>query len=205
MGIEACARYSGLFDDVANLKVGVGLLFQAFGKPLIDLHDGFRGAFIHVPNGKTNFSLIVKKGFALAFFRSEKEDLAMKKSWIIALIVYPVLAASTFCLVFFLRGNFSIAGYVDPLFFSGIVVLGVGLLGLLGHFGAFDFLVYGFRSIFKHMNLNYSNAMDEYPDYYAYVEGMKKKRTGNFPFIWPWFVLSVLLLAASFILRGIVY
>ena len=55
------------------------------------------------------------------------------------------------------------------------------------------------------MNLNYSNAMDEYPDYYAYVEGMKKKRTGNFPFIWPWFVLSVLLLAASFILRGIVY
>ena len=129
----------------------------------------------------------------------------MKKSWIASMIVYPVLGAGIFCLVFFIKGNYQLVGYIDPLFFAGAVVLGLGLLTVLGHFGAFDFLVYGFRSIFKHMNINYSNAMDEYPDYYSYMEGKKEKRKGKFPFIWPWLVVSVGLLTASFIIRGIVF
>ncbi|HBS02689.1 MAG TPA: hypothetical protein DEA63_02345 [Firmicutes bacterium] len=136
-------------------------------------------------------------------FSLNKQDSRMKKSHLVALVLYPVLAVGSFCLFFFLKGNYSLYGYIDPLFFSGILVLGVGLLFLLGHFGAFDFLAYGFRSIFKHMNINYSNAMDEYPDYYAYVEGKKKKRVTNFPFIWPWLTLSVLLLSSSFIVRAI--
>ncbi len=129
----------------------------------------------------------------------------MKKSWVISLIFYPVLATGTFCLAFFLRGNYQLSGYIDPLFFSGIATLSIGLLTLLAHFGAFDFLAYGTRTIFKHMNPNYTNSQDKYPDYYAYVTGKKEKRDRNFPFIWPWLIISIGLFVASFIIRGIIF
>ena len=129
----------------------------------------------------------------------------MKKTWLVSLIFYPAFGAGLFCLVFFLKGDYQLASYIDPLFFAGIAVLGIGLLSLFAYFGAFDFLVYGFRSIFKHMNTHYSNAVDEYPDYYAYAEGKKEKRKGKFPFIWPWLIVSAGFLIASFIIRGVVF
>ncbi len=129
----------------------------------------------------------------------------MKKTWIISLIFYPILAAGCFCLFFFLRGNYQLSGYIDPLFFGGIMTLGIGLLTLLNHFGAFDFLVYGFRSIVKHFNPNYTNSQDEYPDYYSYANGKKQKRSVNFPFFWPWLIISLTMLTASFIIRGMIF
>ena len=80
---------------------------------------------------------------------------------------------------FFVRKNYALSGWIDPLFFAGAFVLGGGLLSLLARFGAFDTVVYGFRSIFKHMNPNYTNAQDPYPDYYAYSESKKEKRKQN--------------------------
>ena len=129
----------------------------------------------------------------------------MRKSSIVSLVFFPLLGIASFCLVFFLKGNYQLVGWIDPLFFSGAIVLGCGLLSLLWHFGAFDFLVYGFRSIFKHMAPNYSNALDEYPDYYAYASGKKEKRKGKFPFIWPWLGVSSALLIAAFIIRGMLF
>ena len=106
---------------------------------------------------------------------------------------------------FFVRKNYALSGWIDPLFFTGAFVLGGGLLSLLARFGAFDTVAYGFRSIFKHMNPNYTNAQDPYPDYYAYSESKKEKRKQNKIFPWPWLVLGIGLLVASFIIRGIVF
>ena len=129
----------------------------------------------------------------------------MKKSILASLIVYPLLAIGAFCLFFFIRKNYALSGWIDPLFFAGAFVLGGGLLSLLARFGAFDTVVYGFRSIFKHMNPNYTNAQDPYPDYYAYSESKKEKRKQNKIFPWPWLVLGIGLIIASFIIRGIVF
>ena len=129
----------------------------------------------------------------------------MKKSILASLIVYPLLAIGAFCLFFFVRKNYALSGWIDPLFFAGAFVLGGGLLSLLARFGAFDTVAYGFRSIFKHMTPNYTNAQDPYPDYYAYSESKKEKRKQNKIFPWPWLVLGIGLIIASFIIRGIVF
>ena len=89
----------------------------------------------------------------------------MNKYRIASLIIYPLIAIGSFCLFFFVKGNYYLSGYIDPLFFAGIMVMGCGLLTLMAFFGAFDFVVYGFRTIFKHMKRDYNNSLDEYPDY----------------------------------------
>ncbi len=129
----------------------------------------------------------------------------MKKSILASFIVYPLLAIGAFCLFFFVRKNYALSGWIDPLFFAGAIVLGGGLLSLLARFGAFDTVTYGFRSIFKHMNSNYTNAQDPYPDYYAYTESKKENRKQNKIFPWPWLVLGIGLLIASFVICGIVF
>ncbi|MGM9814048.1 MAG: DUF3899 domain-containing protein [Candidatus Enteromonas sp.] len=128
----------------------------------------------------------------------------MKKSTIASLIIFPILAIGTFCLCFFLQGNYEMIGWANALFFSSIFVLGGGLLTVLGYFGAFDFVVYGFRSVFKHFSPNYRNACDQYPDYYAYMEGKKVKRREVGLFVWPWAVLGTLLMVSSIVLYAIV-
>ena len=124
----------------------------------------------------------------------------MKKNIIVSLVVYPVIAIGTFCLCFFVRGNYEITGWADALFFSGAFVLLAGILTILSFFGAFDFLVYGFRSVFKHMNRNYTNSQDKYPDYYASSEGKKAKRKEEGTFIWVWLSLSIILIVLGLIL-----
>ena len=129
----------------------------------------------------------------------------MNKYRIASLIIYPLIAIVSFCLFFFVKGNYYLSGYIDPLFFSGIMVVGCGLLTLMAFFGAFDFVVYGFRSIFKHMKRDYNNSLDEYPDYYEYSEAKKKKRKDSGIFIWPWLIIGSVLIISSFIIRGIVF
>ncbi|MGN1262149.1 MAG: DUF3899 domain-containing protein [Candidatus Enteromonas sp.] len=127
----------------------------------------------------------------------------MKKNIIVSLIVYPIIAIGTFCLCFFVRGNYALTGWADALFFSGVFVALAGLLTILSFFGAFDFMIYGFRSVFKHMNRNYTNSQDKYPDYYAYSEGKKAKRKKEGIFIWIWLILALLLIAAGLIIDGL--
>ena len=129
----------------------------------------------------------------------------MKKTTIASLIIYPLIAIVSFCLFFFVKGNYNLSGWIDPLFFSGIMVIGCGLLTLLGYFGAFDFAFYGFRSIFKHMKPGYSNSQDEYPDYYEYAEAKKKKRNESGTFVWGWLIIGIILIISSFIIRGMVF
>ena len=129
----------------------------------------------------------------------------MKKQLLVSLIVYPGIAIAGFCLFFFIRGNYELSGYIDPLFFAGALVLMCGMLTVLAYFGAFDFLAYGFRSLFKHMVPGYTNSQDEYPDYYAYNEARKDKRKKAGLTFWPWLILASGLLIASFVIRAIVF
>ena len=124
----------------------------------------------------------------------------MNKYRIASLVIYPLIAIVSFCLFFFVKGNYYLSGYIDPLFFSGIMVMGCGLLTLMTFFGAFDFVVYGFRSIFKHMKPSYSNATDKYPDYYAYQEAKNENRKKRGIFVVPWLVFGLIPMIVSFFL-----
>lgn len=131
----------------------------------------------------------------------------MNKAHIAAWIAYPVFAIGMFWLFFFVheQGVFAMYAIISPLFFAGIFTLGVGALGLLGHFGAFDFVAYGFRDLFVHFNPKYRRSEDKYKDYVDYVNQKEEKRKKIRPYPWPWLAVGVSCLVAGFILRAIVY
>ncbi|MDD7618319.1 MAG: hypothetical protein PUJ43_00505 [Bacillales bacterium] len=66
----------------------------------------------------------------------------MKKNIIVSLVVYPIIAIATFCLCFFVRGNYEITGWADALFFSGVFFLVAGIFAILWLLGAVFFVVY---------------------------------------------------------------
>lgn len=136
----------------------------------------------------------------IAFFRFLIKNNAVKKSYWFSLIFYPLFAVGAFCLFFFIKGDYSRFGWSNGLFFAGVMTLGMGLLSLMAHLGSFDFVVYGFRSIFKHMKPSYSNATDKYPDYYAYQEAKNENRKKRGIFVVPWLVFGLIPMIVSFFL-----
>lgn len=136
----------------------------------------------------------------IAFFLFPPNNTRVKKSYWISLIVYPLIAIGMFCLFFFIKGDYSQFGWGNALFFAGAMTIGSGLLVLLVHFGSFDFIVYGFRSIFKHMNPNYTNSSDKYPDYYAYHEAKTENRQKVGIFVIPWLIFGLIPIIVGFFL-----
>ena len=76
----------------------------------------------------------------------------------------------------------------------------IGKIVLVGKAYRARYKLDGFRSVFKHMNRNYTNSQDKYPDYYAYSEGKKAKRKEEGTFIWIWLSLSIILIVLGVIL-----
>ena len=110
-------------------------------------------------------------------------------------------AIATFCLLFFLRQDFSLVGWMNALFYCGGIVVLLGLLVLVAHFGAFDFFVYGVRDVFFHMNPN-PEKKKPYADYVDYSEKKKElRRRRGLDAIWPFLIIGIVIFIASVVLR----
>ena len=111
------------------------------------------------------------------------------------------VSIAVFCLVFFIPHNFSMIGWINGCFFSGGIILALGLLAMVGHFGAFDMFVYGVRDVFFHMNPS-KDKVKPYKDYVEYIEKKKETRKKKgFGFFWPFLTFGLLLLVAAIVLR----
>ena len=122
------------------------------------------------------------------------------------IILWAVVAGLTitaFCLLFFLRGDYSLVGWMNATFFSGGIIFAMGLLALVHHLGAFDMFVYGVRDVFFHMNPNPSKQK-QYADFVDYLEKKKEaRRKKKYYFLIPFVVFGVSLLITAIILRVI--
>lgn len=120
----------------------------------------------------------------------DKKAKAKIALWIAAVF----LAGGLFSLVFFLKQNYSPMGLQDAFLIPSVVLLAFAALMFLGHFGAFDFVSYGLRSVFIHM---VPNARDEkYGDYVGYVEAKKEARQHGLPYLWPFLSLGLTMFLA---------
>lgn len=123
----------------------------------------------------------------------EKKTKAKIALWIIAV----ALAAGLFCLVFFLKQNFTPIGLQNAFLIPSIVMLCFVGLMFLAHFGTFDLAYYGFRSFFIHM---VPHSRDQkYGDYVGYLEAKRQQRQLGLPYIWPFLFLGIALFLAFLI------
>ena len=116
--------------------------------------------------------------------------------------VVLVASVGLFCLWFFIKQDYSLVGWMNACFFSGVVVLLSGLLALATHWGAFDMLGYGIRYIGWGIRAKTENR--PYADYADYVAQKREKRgKSKYFFLTPFLSIGLALMLAALVMRGV--
>ena len=96
-------------------------------------------------------------------------------TYLISFIIGLILGSVIFLLWFYLKSR-TLYDAVNGSTLSFVVLLAFGLLALVGNFGMFDGIVYGFKQMFTGM---FSKTPNKYTDYPGYVQEKRAKRSGG--------------------------
>jgi hypothetical protein len=113
--------------------------------------------------------------------------------WAISLLI-PTIA---FCLLFFLRGRYDLAGTINALLLGGASMLGCILLFLLGRTGIFDIASYSFTRLFESFKVGNPKS---YQDAGEYCEKKKLKRAQSKVYWFPFALVGGLIVIACIVL-----
>ena len=123
--------------------------------------------------------------------------MSIVKLRIVHCVIASVLSIGLFCLVFFLRQDFSFKGWSDAFFVSGAVMVAFGGLSFIASRGLFDMMGYGMYRVvgaFKFKGeLRYQHAID-------FKEARLEKRRKN-----PFFFQIYLIIGGVLILLAILF
>ena len=102
-----------------------------------------------------------------------------------------------FLLIVFLRRDYSIRGWNDSFFVTGVLVLLTGGLHAVGWLGAFEMFQYGFMQIFHYMRPDPGPMKQkDYAEYRQY-RSEKRKKIPLYP--WPWLAFGITFMLCSLI------
>lgn len=105
----------------------------------------------------------------------------------------------------FLKQDFTLVGYMNSAFYTGGIIILLGLLAMVIRLGAFDMFVYGFKDILFYMNPS-KDKEKQYKDYPAYIEAKKEERSKKtWDFLWPYLYFGGTFLLFSIIIRIFFY
>ncbi|MDY2913607.1 MAG: DUF3899 domain-containing protein [Candidatus Enteromonas sp.] len=107
------------------------------------------------------------------------------------------ISAILFCLVYFLRGLYTLAGLSDALLLPGAVCLGIAGLALVGRRGTFDVLGYGVKRLIEQFTHNKDTHYENAGDYSLQLR--EKRQNKPFPY-WVYLVMGGLQLASAIVL-----
>lgn len=127
----------------------------------------------------------------------------IKKYWLTNLITFLVslaVGAGIFCIVFFTRAR-SMIDAIDGATLGGLIVLLFGLLMMVAHFGAFDFIVFGFKQLIALMFAKDPKKHGQFTDYRD--EMTQKRDASSYNFIAV--IFAGLLLSIAIIVLEIIY
>ena len=119
------------------------------------------------------------------------------KVYSITAIVSLVLGVGIFCLYYFLRDR-TITAAIDGVTMAGVILLGVGLLCLLGRFGAYDTMSYGFKQMFASM---FAKEANKYNNMAEYKEDKRIQRESSSYYYVIMMIVSLLFFIAFAILE----
>jgi hypothetical protein len=118
---------------------------------------------------------------------------SFKKNLINAAIAF-LAGTVTFCLVFFLRQDFSSRGASDASFFAGALLLLTTLLYFIGRTGIFDLFSYTMNAWWQNMR---THPAEQWANPIAYKEHKKENRRKKKVITWPFLAMAFLSIAAS--------
>ena len=125
------------------------------------------------------------------------------KARLISWIAVTIYGIGVFVGGLFIKKDFTYVGFMNSAFYTGGIVLFSGLLVLVGHWGAFDIFVYGFKDVFYHMNPS-PDKKKKYKDYPEYLQAKKDIRAQRkLVIFWPFLAWGGAYLVAMFVLRMI--
>lgn len=119
------------------------------------------------------------------------------KVYLITAFVSLAVGVGIFCLYYFLRDRTLLAA-IDGVTMAGVILLGVGLLCLLGRFGAYDTMSYGFKQMFASM---FAKEANKYNDMSEYKEEKRIKRESSSYYYVVMMIVSLLFFIAFAILE----
>lgn len=99
----------------------------------------------------------------------------------------------------YLSSNKSLTSLCNSFFIPGAVLIGIGFLSLLTYFGFFDFVGYGFTSVYQSLK---KESIREYKDLIDYKEKKTLKRKDNKFIYIPYFIFGLIFLIVSLIIRA---
>ena len=114
------------------------------------------------------------------------------KVYLITAFVSLAVGVGIFCLYYFLRDRTLLAA-IDGVTMAGVILLGVGLLCLLGRFGAYDTMSYGFKQMFASM---FAKEANKYNDMSEYKEEKRIKRESSSYYYVVMMIVSLLFFIA---------
>lgn len=117
-------------------------------------------------------------------------------------IIATWVAAGVFAVLYFLFFTFvprdySMMGWTNVFFRTGILILLTGALQAVYYFGAFEMFQYGFMQIFHYMRPN-AGPM-KHKDFAEYREYRVEKRKKAPLYPWPWIILGATFALCSLI------
>ncbi len=119
------------------------------------------------------------------------------KVYLITALISLAVGVGIFCLYYFLRDRTIIAA-IDGVTMAGVILLGVGILCLLGRFGAYDTMSYGFKQMFASM---FAKEANKYNDMSEYKEEKRVKRESSSYYYVVMMIVSLLFFIAFAILE----
>jgi len=116
-------------------------------------------------------------------------------SWIIAFVFTCVY----FLLITFVRRDWSLMGWYNNFFVTGVLVLLTGGLQTVYWFGAFDMFQYGFMQLFHYMRREPGEMKHKDFAEYRLYRAEKRKKLPLYP--WAWIAFGATFMLCSLIFR----
>lgn len=121
------------------------------------------------------------------------------KSILINWIVAFVFTGAYFLLFVFVPRNYTLQGWQNCFFLTGVMVVLTGGLQAVYYFGAFDMVQYGFQQIFHYMKPDPGPMKHKDFAEYRQYRAERRKRIPLHP--WPWLLFGATFMLCSLIFR----
>jgi len=118
-----------------------------------------------------------------------------KKNLISAAIAFSI-GLVAFCLVFFLRQDYSSRGASDACLFAGMLLLLVTLLYYVGRTGIFDLFSFTMNAWWQNMR---AHPAEQWASPIAYKEYKKENRRKKKAITWPYLAMAAFSIVASIV------
>jgi len=115
---------------------------------------------------------------------------------IILSVIAAVIAIGGFCLIFFLRRDFTMRGGSDASFVVGAVYLVALLYVVIRRLGTFDVVEYAFYRLGESFT---RRSEKRYPTAYDFTVNRQEKRQKQKLFFWPILIVAIVMLTAGIV------